>query len=77
MKVRSVAVWNGGKSEIEVELDADDMQASVGAKWDEMSLAQQWKAISNRADSLVVEYMARRGEVTKEWATQRIKEING
>lgn len=73
MKARSAALSNG--KQIEVELDENDAQSIP--QWDELGLLERWRALSNKADEFIVEYMLRRGEISKDYAGQRIREIRG
>ena len=73
MKVRAGAKPNG--KVIEVELDDGDFENEEG--WEAMSLAQRWKYMTNRADMMLVEYMLRHGDISRDYAEQRIREIKG
>lgn len=59
--------------EIEVTLTESDMADVEG--WAEMPYAAKFKKMSDRADALLVQYMLRRGDISQEFAEQRMREI--
>ena len=70
MNVRTEAAGPGGRS-IAVELsDADGASAFPG--WDQLSVADRFKKLSAKADSLLVYYMAREHMMTPEQARSRL-----
>jgi hypothetical protein len=75
MQVRTDGRSKNG-SIMEITLDENDAREFISG-WEEMSLADRWKALSNKADTMLVEYMYRRGEITPEFAKQRMQEIAG
>ncbi len=74
MKVRAGAKPGGGGKIIEVELEDADVQGEVPG-WATMTLRQRFRIMSEKADLLVIEYMVLRGDISKEFAAQRIREI--
>lgn len=75
MKVRHSARPGGGGKEIAVELDESDMADVPG--FADFPLAKKFRAMTDRCDLLVVEYLLRRGDISREFAEQRIREIRG
>lgn len=73
MKVRSVARITGSNQTIDVELEDSDMQDIPD--WMELPLAKRFQVMTQRADSLVIEYMYRNNHISKEFAQQRMGEI--
>lgn len=73
MQVYSEARPAGGGKVIGITLTDDDMQDVDG--WFLLEPAQRFRAMSDRADALIVQYMLRRGDISKEFAAQRIQEI--
>lgn len=74
MKVRAGA-RPGGKL-IEVELEDEDMLRDM-PDWHEKGASEKWRAMTDRADMMLVEYMLRRGDISREYAETRIREIKG
>lgn len=74
MKVRSGARIAGSSQSIDVELEDSDMRDIEG--WDEKPLAERWRTMTKRADTLLVEYMLRGGHITQEYANDRLQQIN-
>lgn len=72
MQVRSGARPNG--KYIEVTLDEDDVFPDGAGP---TTLADKWRSMSKTADTLLVEYMARNGDISNEFAAQRLAEIRG
>lgn len=75
MKVKCGAISPDGKKTIDIELDPNDMRDVEG--FDGMTPYNQWKAMTDRGDTFVVEYLARRGDISMEFAASRIKAIKG
>lgn len=73
MQVYSEASPAGGGKKIGVTLDDSDM-ADV-EDWDSLGVAVKHKRMSDRADMLLVALMVRRGDISQEYAEQRIREI--
>jgi hypothetical protein len=73
MQVYSEARPAGGGKVIGITLTDDDMQDVDG--WLSLSTGQRFRAMSNRADALIVQYMLRRGDISQEFAAQRLQEI--
>ena len=73
MKVYSEASPAGGGKKYGVGLDDTDM-ADV-EDWDSLGPAIKHKRMSDRADMLLVALMVRRGDISQEFAEQRIREI--
>lgn len=65
---------NGGR--IEVTLEESDAETLIEG-WAGMNLQKRWQALSDRADLMIVEYMLRRQEISKEYAMERISRIKG
>lgn len=72
MRVRVGARIAGSNKTVEVELEDSDMPVDG---WFNLPLAARFQKMSNQADLMVVEYMYRRGDISKEFAAQRIREI--
>ncbi len=73
MKVYSEARPGGGGKVIGITLTDDDMGDVEG--FDALAAAQKWRALSDRADMMLVEYLLRRGDISQEYAAQRVWEI--
>lgn len=71
MKVYSEAKPSG--KTVGVELDENDMADKEG--FADLPYAVKHKAMSDRADALLVQYMLRRGDISPEYAEQRMREI--
>ena len=74
MKARSIASANG--KQLDCELDENDGARDIPG-WEEMTLIGRWRALSRKADELVVDWLFRHGDISKEYAQQRIREIRG
>ncbi len=68
MRVKSGMTMNG--QNIEVELDENDIELPPGA-----GLQDRWRALTQAADLLVIEYAVRRSLLSKEFGDQRVREI--
>lgn len=73
MNVYSEARPAGGGKTYGVGLEESDMGDVAG--WADLDVAKRHKAMSDRADMLLVMLMLRRGDVSEEYAAQRIREI--
>jgi hypothetical protein len=73
VKARSAARPGGSGKEIAVELDDNDMTDVDGFQY--LSAIERFRAMSDRADLMLVEYLLRRGDISREYAEQRIREI--
>lgn len=73
MNVRSEAHPGGSGKTIAVELEDNDMRDVDG--FDDLPMAVRWRKMTDRADSLLVEWMLRRGDISSEFASQRMNEI--
>lgn len=76
MKVRSEARVSGSGQLISVELEASDMVGEV-ENFDSLSLSDKFKAMSVRADLLVIKYLLEGQHVSQEWAMERVRQIRG
>ena len=75
MKVRTNARSQSGVF-IEVEVEDADVRHEIEG-WDEMKSAQRYRALAQRADLFVLDYLRSRGEITEEYFVQRAAEIKG
>lgn len=73
MKVKCGAIAPDGKKTVDIELDMDDMRDIED--FGTMKPYDQWKKMTERGDLYIIEYLARRGDVSKEFAAQRIQDI--
>lgn len=73
MKAYSEATPSGGGKKYGVELDETDMTTVDG--WTNLPLVEKHRAMSDRADILLIDLMRRRGDISSEFAAQRIREI--
>lgn len=73
MKVYSAAKPAGGGKEYGVGLEDSDMADVEG--WDTLGVAEKHKRMTDRADMMLVALMLRRGDISQEFAEQRIREI--
>lgn len=71
MKVRSEAKVNGKMLAVELE----DQDMSHVENWAELPLLKRARMMTDHADLLVVDWMVRRGDISKEYGEQRIREI--
>lgn len=76
MKCRSEARVAGSSQLIEVTLEDHDMLEKY-PDWDTKPVPLRWQLMSRMADTLIVEYMARNGHISMDYAQQRIQSING
>lgn len=74
MKANSAATGHG--KQLGCELDEEDGRRFIDG-WDEMGLLERWRALSRKSDELVVDWLLRNGDISKEYAVQRIREIRG
>jgi hypothetical protein len=72
VKARSEAKTPGGK-ELAMELEDSDM-AHV-ENWPTLTLVQRARLMQDTVDIMVVDWMVRRGDISKEYGQQRIREI--
>lgn len=63
---------NGGS--IEITLEESDGEALIPG-WADLHLGERWRALSDRADLMIVEYMHRRNEISTQYLKQRVREI--
>jgi hypothetical protein len=71
VKVRSEAKVNGKMLAVELE----DQDMSHVENWAELPLLKRARMMTDHADLLVVDWMVRRGDISKEYGEQRIREI--
>lgn len=74
MKISSGAVTSKGVP-FNIELDTDDMRKEEGEKWDQYSLAEQYRRMAARADIFVLDWLHNHGEISREYFMQRAAEI--
>lgn len=75
MKVRTGCKVGGSLQFIEVELDDADMADQPG--FADLATPARFKAMSQRADLMVVKYLMENGHISEEYAAQRVREIRG
>lgn len=77
MKATSIASPPGGGKQIVVELEDSDMINSRQSEdeWHSLNVLDRYRKMSDLADILVVDHMRRRGDISEEFAGQRINEI--
>lgn len=73
MRVYSEARPAGGGKTVGIGLDDNDMNDLDGYEY--LTPIERWRAMSDRADLMLVEYLVRRGDISEEYAAQRIREI--
>ena len=78
MEVMSGSSWSTttGMRQYSIALNDSDGEA-LNSKWSELTWNDKLKFLQRRADILVIKYMVENNAMTKEYAAQRISEING
>lgn len=72
--MKSEARVAGSSQVIGVVVEDSDMAGIAG--WEDLSLTDRWRAMTKRADMMIVEYMLRNGHISDEYARQRMEEIS-
>lgn len=67
----------GGRRNYSISLDLDDLREIKGEDVDRLTRQEALRELNKAADLLVIGYMLKENAITKDFAEQRIREIQG